>query len=186
MNPLIELPLLAGLIVLAFIAVYTPKLRRAAVYLGAFSLLCSFVFLLYNAPDVAIAEAVIGCTISTILLLIAIKKRHMLTIYYVLEHGDEALSKERRELCASLERFLIAQEFEPQIISTHLNDKELCDKASFDLLVVHEKNDVTIYSKGLAYLVPKMREFSEKYGQSGLSVAYHALDYKEDLPDDQK
>ena len=36
MIPLIELPLLLALIVLAFIAVYTPKLRRAAVYLGAF------------------------------------------------------------------------------------------------------------------------------------------------------
>ena len=186
MSPFIEVPLLLSLIALAFIAVYTHKLRRAAVYLGAFSLLCSFVFLIYNAPDVAIAEAVIGCTLSTILLLIAIKKRHVLTIYYVQDEANEVIGKERRELCAVLERFLISQEFEPQIIFTHLEDKELCEKASFDLLVVHEKSDITIYSKGLAYLVPKMRIFAQNHALPHLAVSYHALDDKEDSSDDQE
>lgn len=176
MSPLLELPLLLSLIVLAFVAVYTPKLRRAAVYLGAFSLVCSFVFLIYNAPDVAIAEAVIGCTISTILFLIAIKKQHTLTIYYVQNDKNEAADKQRRELTAALEGFLIKQEFGPQIISTHLEDRELCEKAAFDLLVVHEKGDVTIYAKGLAYLAPKMQAFAQQQNRPGLAVSFHALD----------
>ena len=81
---------------------------------------------------------------------------------------------------------MISQEYEPQIISTHLEDKELCEKSSFDLLVVHEKSDITIYSKGLAYLVPKMREFAQTHTLPHLAVSYHALNDKEDRRDDQK
>jgi len=62
------------LVVLALVALNTPKLRRAVVYLGIFSLVSSFVYLLYGAPDVAIAEAVIGSTIATVLYLVALKK----------------------------------------------------------------------------------------------------------------
>ena len=187
MTSSLEILLMLSLIVLAFVAVYTHKLRRAAGYLGAFSLLCSFAFLLYNAPDVAIAEAVIGCTISTILFLIAIKKRHVLTIYYI--EGDaasETIKKERRELTASLERFLIRNEFEPQVISTHLEDAEICEKGCFDLLVIHEKNDIAIYSGGLMYIEPQIQEFLSDHKPPHLDISFHSISEKnlEVPPDD--
>ncbi len=53
-------------VILAILAIQTNTLRRAIVYLCVFSLLCSFCYLLYQAPDVAIAEAVIGSTLATI------------------------------------------------------------------------------------------------------------------------
>lgn len=63
-----------SLVVFAIIAIQTAVLRNAIIYLSVFSLLCSIVYLFLGAPDVAIAEAAIGCTLSTILYLVALKK----------------------------------------------------------------------------------------------------------------
>ena len=178
------LMLVISLIVLAFAAVQTSKLRRASVYLGAFSLICSFAYLSYNAPDVAIAEAVIGCTLATILLLIALKKYHVITIYYIENDDDAALprpddtapwtpEKERRDLTASLETFLLSRGFEPQTISTHLDDKELCEQENYNLLIVHEKQDISIYSSGIRYIAPEIEEYLADHKPPHLNVSFY-------------
>jgi putative multicomponent Na+:H+ antiporter subunit B len=60
--------------VLAGAAIWTRILRHAVIFLGIFSLLCSFLYLYYGAPDVAIAEAVIGSGLVMLLYLTAIKR----------------------------------------------------------------------------------------------------------------
>ena len=171
MNDILYLLLVICLIVLAFVTVQTSKLRRAAVYLGAFSLISSFAYLSYNAPDVAIAEAVIGCTLSTILLLIALKKYHVITIYYIENHAQ--IQKERRDLTASLETFLLDRGFEPQTISTHLDDKELCEQEDYNLLIVHEKQDISIYSSGIRYIAPEIQEYLADHKPPHLNVSFY-------------
>lgn len=61
------------MIAVAAAALITRKPRTAVIQLGLFSLLSSFVFLFYGAPDVAMAEAVIGSALSTVLYLVTIK-----------------------------------------------------------------------------------------------------------------
>lgn len=184
----LEILLMICLIVLAFITVQTSKLRRAAVYLGAFSLICSFAYLSYNAPDVAIAEAVIGCTLSTILFLIALKQYHVITIYYVEDESEDtvAIKKERRDLTMSLESFLLDRGFEPQTITTHLDDHELCEKECFNLLVMHEKNNITIYSSGIRYIAPDIQEYLSTHKPPHLNVSFYCVHEgeKEGTPDD--
>ncbi len=60
------------LLIFAGAAIMTERPVRGAVYLGVFSLLCAFIFMLYQAPDVALAEAIIGSTLATILYLVAL------------------------------------------------------------------------------------------------------------------
>ncbi len=62
------------MIIIALYIVSCRNYKRAIIALGAFSLLASFCYLLYHAPDVAIAEAVIGSALSTILFIVALKK----------------------------------------------------------------------------------------------------------------
>jgi len=173
----LELLLILSLIVLAFITVQTSKLRRAAVYLGAFSLLSSFAYLSYNAPDVALAEAVIGCTLSTIFILIALKKHHVITIYYVENEFEDTavIKKERRELITSLETFLIERGFEPQTISTHLDDPMASENDRFDLLVEHTKNDINIYSSGMRYITPDIEEYLKTHKPPHLNASFFCL-----------
>jgi len=143
---IVEIFVLVMLIALAIVTVSAMKLRRAIIYMGAFSLLSSFVYLLSNAPDVAIAEAVIGCTISVILLLTALQKYRIMTIYYV----EDKECEDSKVLCQNfineLERFLIAHEFEPQLVRTALDDETLHEQDKFDLLVVGVSNNINVYS----------------------------------------
>ncbi|MFW6234029.1 MAG: Na(+)/H(+) antiporter subunit B, partial [Spirochaetota bacterium] len=54
---MVELLLLGCVILLAILSLRTENLRVAVVYFSVFSLICSFLYLYYQAPDVAIAEA---------------------------------------------------------------------------------------------------------------------------------
>ena len=184
MNNPLEIMLMICLIVLAFITVQTRKLRRAAIFLGAFSLICSFAYLIYNAPDVAIAEAVIGCTLSTILILIALKKYHVITIYYVEnEEGDSAaIKKQRRDLTTTLENFLTERGFEPQMIPTHLDERILCQNECFNLLIEHTANGIIIYSSGIRYLERDIEEYLEAHKPKGLDISFYKL--KDQTEDD--
>ena len=76
------------LLITSVAAIQTRYLRHAVIYLGLFSLAIAFVYLLYHAPDVAIAEAVIGSTIATILYLVALQKYKIFTIYYRLQEEE--------------------------------------------------------------------------------------------------
>lgn len=177
MTDTLELLLVICLVILAFVTVQTSKLRRSAIYLGAFSLICSFAYLSFNAPDVAIAEAVIGCTLSTILLLIALKKYSVITIFYVEhEHGDSAvIKKERRDLVSSLENFLIEHGFEPQVIHTHLEERLVCQNECFNLLIEHTSSGINIYSSGIRYLAPEIKEYIETHKPPHLDVSFFNL-----------
>lgn len=71
------------LVIFAILSVNTAKLRQAVIYLGLFSLISSFVYLIYGAPDVAIAQAAIGSAISTVLYLVAIRRSRVFTVYFI-------------------------------------------------------------------------------------------------------
>jgi multicomponent Na+:H+ antiporter subunit B len=73
-----ERVLLVLLIVFALQAIRQRQLRTAAIYLGVFSLVSSVLYLMCAAPDVAIAEAVIGSTLATVLYLVALQKQERL------------------------------------------------------------------------------------------------------------
>jgi len=160
-----EIILLVSLIALAIITVEAKKLRRAVIYMGAFSLLSSFVYLLYNAPDVAIAEAFIGCTISVVLFLTALKKYRVITIYYA--STDEATSLKSEQYCEKLiddvENFLSSHDFEPQLIKTNLYDTSLHENEAFDLLVVNLGDSVSVYSSKNNYHTPMISQYLYNY-----------------------
>lgn len=69
--------LLPVLIVLALLIIQQSSLRVAIIYTGVFSLVNSLVYLYHDAPDVALAEAVIGSTLATVLYLAALRKQEL-------------------------------------------------------------------------------------------------------------
>lgn len=70
--------LLILLVVFALAILHQKRLRAAVIWMGVFSLLASVIYLYNHAPDVAIAEAVIGSTISTVLFLVVLRKQERL------------------------------------------------------------------------------------------------------------
>lgn len=168
--------LLGGMVLLSLAAVQGARLRRSVIYLGGFSLLSSLLYILYLAPDVAIAEAIIGCTISVILLLVAIKKYRDITIYYVAQDKENPGEAPAEAVCVrmleELDRYLTGFEFEPHMLSTTLNDSELNDKQEFDLLIVRQGSKVCMYSPKESYHTPLIREFLKNKRTDGLTIEF--------------
>ena len=71
---------LVMLVVLALMSLEIKNLLSAIIVLGTFSLILSLMFYYLHAPDVAIAEAAIGSGFTTVIFLIAIKKRGVLVM----------------------------------------------------------------------------------------------------------
>ncbi|MBM7581877.1 putative MnhB-related membrane protein [Caldicoprobacter guelmensis] len=83
---------LMAMMVFALLSVKARQLRTAIIYLGVFSLINAVVYIFYGAPDVSLAEAIIGSTLATILYLIAIKKYNPVMVYHIHENNTFSLS----------------------------------------------------------------------------------------------
>ncbi|NDL67423.1 Na(+)/H(+) antiporter subunit B [Anaerotalea alkaliphila] len=148
------------MVVFAVMAVQTPKLRQAVVYLGIFSLISSFVYLLYSAPDVAIAEAVIGSTLATILYLVALKKYAVYTIYFTdtVDSGlEEAVAARRARILELVEGFCTERELEAHVIYTAEGKEQIQQNHSYDLIVMQEGEAVTVCGSRESYHVDGIR-----------------------------
>lgn len=137
------------LVIMAIVTIQTQRLRNAIIYLGAFSLSMSFVYMLYNAPDVAIAEAVIGSTLATILYLVALQKYKVFTIYYHVHSGDvndkHYSHKKYFEYVKLLEIFCAKQELEPQIIYTTEEKEVIMENNRYSIIIEDHSDELVLH-----------------------------------------
>ena len=84
--------LLGFLIVCALSVALTKNLLASVIILMSYSLIMSVIWILLQAPDLAITEAAVGTGISTVLLLAALRK-----IYSVRRKEEEQHARKRKE-----------------------------------------------------------------------------------------
>lgn len=175
-SDLVEKMFLVMMVVLALISLNTSKLRRAVIYLGIFSLVSSFVYLLYGAPDVAIAEAVIGSAISTVLYLVALKKYQIFTIYYTNANYNQiregSVVRGRAQVLRDVEKFYTDREMEPQIIYTTEEYQKVLSKKNFDLLIHQDSDQVVFYGNREDYHVDAYEEHVNSTSFELLSIRF--------------
>lgn len=99
---MLERILLILLVVLAVMAIRQKQMRTAVIYMAIYSLFCSAIYLIHAAPDVAIAEAVIGSTISTVLYLVALKRQDAVCLITEAPQSRGEDTVERRERARQL------------------------------------------------------------------------------------
>ena len=150
-------------VIMAVLAIQTKKMRNAVIYLCAFSLSMSLSYLLYHAPDVALAEAVIGSAISTILYLVALQKYKILTFFYRLrdtEVRDEHYQEGRKTgFIKLLERFSSRQELELQIIYTPDHYQRISEEHPNAFLVEETEGHIHIYGRAENHLADALEAF---------------------------
>lgn len=155
------------LIIVAVMVVQTGKLRRGVVYLGVLSMIGAYAYLLYAAPDVAIAEAVIGSTLSTILYLVALQKYRVFTIYYVhpaAQHlDDREIRRSRGSLLSLAERFLTERELEPQIIYTVESPGAIQQTHHHDLIIERDGHEVRFHGPAHSYLTEGIMDHIQEH-----------------------
>lgn len=77
---IIEQIVLILLIVFALFSIFAPNLKLAIIGSSVFGLWISLAYLLFHAPDVAVAEAVIASSLGTILFILTIKKYNDISV----------------------------------------------------------------------------------------------------------
>lgn len=152
------------MIIMAIAAIQTQVLRHAVVYLSVFSLLCSLAYLYYQAPDVAIAEAAIGCTLSTVLYLVALKKYSIFRVYYSRRPQNIPTNHVRFEtehslLMGHMQKYLVDIELELDMINTHKSASDIERSSSYDLIVEHSEKAMTIYGSDANYHFEGIKDY---------------------------
>ncbi|MBN2851876.1 MAG: DUF4040 domain-containing protein [Clostridia bacterium] len=150
------------LIIFAFFSVQTPKLRRSVVYLAVFSAVSAFTYILMGAPDAALAEAVIGSTIATVIYLAALNKYRVFMVYLTDEkrerHQEEHISRRKESILLAIENFCILRELEPQIIYTVDSVDKIKEKPGWDLIVSKNSGNYVLHGREQNYHVMALKE----------------------------
>jgi len=73
-NQIIQYLILTGIVISAVFVIKSKDLFASVIYLSVMSLMLAVEFYILQAPDVAIAEAVVGAGMSTAIYVIAIHK----------------------------------------------------------------------------------------------------------------
>ncbi len=155
--------LLVLLIILALAAIHTHSLRHAVIYLGVYSLISSLIYLLYGAADVAITEAIIGCTLSTILFLVALKKYQVFILYYKMDATNGGAPYLRRQLEQQIRRFAYeVLDFQIETTITELPLGTIIADYDFDIIIHHTDQDIVCYGLKNNYHFPDLKKYLEQ------------------------
>ncbi len=152
-------------IVFAVLALQAHSLRRAVIYSSVYSLLFSICYLMYKAPDVAIAEAVIGCTLSTALFLVALKKFKVFRVYLTTSNNkSDGAVIIKNTVVRVLSEFSSDSELEMDLIYTNESTKDILAHQSYDLIFEQRDEEVRLYGDNTNYHFDRAVDyFREKY-----------------------
>lgn len=128
------------IVIMAVSALKTEVLRSSVIFYGIVSLLTSFLFLIYLAPDVALAEAVIGSGLVTLVFLLALRqyKVYRVCFVYISDSFDTDRSirqAEHYKISESIEQFCRAREMELQFVVSRRPLEIESENADYDIVL---------------------------------------------------
>ncbi len=129
--------------------VLSHNLKRVIVAMSVLSLLATCAYLFYHAPDVAIAEGIIGCALTTILFIIAFKK-HRTFYLYVTSSSKAQINKLRRsrqtqEIVGQISRYCAAHELHMQCFYSYMTPLDISKEHVCDIILVHDEEGFSMY-----------------------------------------
>lgn len=167
---MVEVGVLLLMAVFAGLAIHSSALRLAIIYLAVFSLLAAFLYLLYAAPELAIAEAVIGSGLVTLLYLAALKRNRVYTIGVVNEAlGDRltdnyVLHVEHSKALREIRKFFLLREYEVQIVFISTSLEEALRDSSYDLIVAEDADGFAAFTDDDSYAMLELEMMLQMRG----------------------
>ena len=163
--------------VFAALAIHSNVLRLAIIYLAVFSLLAAFLYLLYAAPELAIAEAAIGSGLVTLLYLAALKRNRVYTIGVVNEQQRDHLSDsyiqhvERSKALREIRQFFLLREFEVQIVFVFSALDDALRDPAYDLIVAEDSEGFAAFTDDESYAMLELEMMVQMHG-SGSAIRF--------------
>ncbi len=162
--------ILTLMIIFAFLAIQSSNLMKAVILLSSFSVLCSIAYFILHAPDVAIAEAVIGCSLSTILFIVALRKYQIFNVYVVSE--DDTDSPCKLDLKEDIYDYVNSISLEVNYVSTKEPVEKLIINNKFDSIVICSGNTVKLHGYKSNYHFELMCDYFEDHSDYEVIVEY--------------
>ncbi|MFW5994621.1 MAG: Na(+)/H(+) antiporter subunit B [Spirochaetia bacterium] len=171
----------------AAIALHSRMLRLSIIALAIFSLLGALLFLLYSAPELAIAEAVIGSALVTLLFLTALKRYPVFTIGVVSAFPDRLndahmLRTKYSSIFRHIRTFLLQREREAQLVFTQLTVNEAVREPHYDVVVEVGTDPVRIHGLVEDFMVVELEMSVEMHRDDideHIQFAFHTEDGQE-------
>lgn len=167
---MLEFLVMAIMAVFAILAIHTRQLRLAIIYLAVFSLLTALLYLLFAAPELAIAEAVIGSGLVSLLYLAALKRNRVYTIAMVLVPMPDRLldsmhqAVEQSLALQEIRRFFVQREVEVQLVFTNLPLAAARLDAHFDLVLSWDGSLMTAHTDDDNYIAVELEMMLQLHG----------------------
>ncbi len=163
---MIESIVFVMMIIVALFIVKSRNLKRVIISLGVLSILASFCYLLYHAPDVAVAEAVIGSALSVILYVVAFKKHHTFYIYFTSEsqnkNNDFKIRSEMDDIVSKIMNYCTANELEAQCVFTWEKPQEIANEHVYDLILQNNNGKINIFGVSTELHVQELQKILKK------------------------
>lgn len=163
---MIENVILAGVLlllcVLALLTVHMERLFTAVVYAGTLSAAAAFAYMLLGAPDVALAEAVIGSTLSTVVFLVTLKKYKIFVVRFLPE--KDSASGSLKKVMSVLSRSLEKKEMEVHVLQASEPVETLLSYEDTDLVVEQKSGHVVIHGEQHSEIMERIKHSFHKAG----------------------
>jgi uncharacterized MnhB-related membrane protein len=159
---MLEVGAVLVMLVFAFLAIHAPMIRQAVIYLAVFSLAAAFLYVLYAAPELAVAEAVIGSGLVTLLYLAALKKNREYTIAVLAEGHRYRMSDAyitylgKTKALQELRHFFELREFEAQLVFTSISLAEAQSDPRYDLILVEEADQLVAWGSTESFVMDEL------------------------------
>lgn len=160
--------LLMGLF--AVLVIQSNLLRLSVIYLAIFSLLSSFLYVIYAAPELAIAEAVIGSGLVTLLYLAALKRNRVYTVAVVSDERRDHLTDhylnhvERSKALTEIREFFVRREYEVQTVFVSETLDEALRDPAYDLVVAEDEEGFATYTDDESYVILELELMFQMHG----------------------
>ena len=150
---------------LGILVVVTDRLFTAVVYSAALSACIAFGYLLLGAPDVALAEAIIGSALTTVIYLATLKKYRIFTIRCL--PGDTRKDPLFSKVLEVISRSLKDHDLEAHLIESRGNARTLLERPDTDLVAEKRKDGIYLYGEADSQYLGRIREQLIKAGLDG-------------------
>ncbi len=139
----------AMILVVALYIVLSKNLKYIIIASGVLSLFATFCYLIYSAPDVALAEAIIGCSLSTILYIIALKKYRSFYIFLTSNSKKETSDFRRRlnnfNIMSKIDSYCHDKELQVHSINSWTTPELIEKEHVFDLILENKNGKINIF-----------------------------------------
>jgi uncharacterized MnhB-related membrane protein len=158
----LEWPVLILSLLLAIVTIQASNLKVAVIAMGAFSLILSIQYLLLAAPDVALAEAAIGSTLSTVLLLVALSRYK---VFHICLIDSKTADPEAERIIRQIEGYCAGADLDVHLVRSTTGLPHALRAYRHDLVIARDGDKLVLYGRERHYRIAELDRYLA--GQAG-------------------